>query len=167
MFDGCYLLYTIIGFSFIGGVLLYLYEHKWQFIPLTTIGGTFALFMLLTSMSFLYHPTLNPYVANSIPIASLRTSDQIQGDFILGSGNINEKTYYVYYTKGNDDGYSINKIDANLCKIFMDDRTDGALLTIYSKVDDDKRYWAFGTNWFDHYELHVPKGSIIQQYKIE
>lgn len=169
MFDGCYVVYATLGLSilFCLGIFLF-FDRKWYVLVIFPIPICFGLLLILSMSDFSPNrPSQNPYIANRVTVVSLRTSDQVLGDFVLGSGSIKEQTYYVYYTQDDDGAYRINKVLANQCKIYMEDRNDGELQTIYSKVDDDRRRYSLNPNWFDHYELHVPKGSIIQQYKIE
>lgn len=108
------------------------------------------------------------YYVNVTDIYSLRTMDTVEGSFVLGCGKINGITYYVYYTQGYDGGYSINKIEASKCKIYMDMENGGIIKWKWAKwnTSDFDKNWGSYHEQPVYYELHLPQGSLTQQYDI-
>ena len=88
-------------------------------------------------------------------IYSIRsTNDDIEGHFFLGSGYIDECTYYVVFVE-DEKGIKLNKYDTRR--------------TYIVEVDDGNHYvrhvkekWTLG----DYYILYVPVGTIIVEYRI-
>jgi hypothetical protein len=175
MFDGCYYIYTLIIFSvsltFLLGVLTTNFKFRWKYLAFTPIIfiGLFLLFGIMGMAPASEIPKDSEYYyVNVTDIYTLRTMDTIEGNFVLGSGSIDGETYYVYYTQDSDGGYSINKVDANKCKIFMDNENGGILREQWAKwnqTETDRRWWR-NKEQFIRYELHVPKGALVQQYNI-
>ena len=81
---------------------------------------------------------------------------------------IDDETYYVYYTRDSDGSYSINKIKASQCKIFMDKKEGGILTKVWGLIDDKNlsKHWGWSETIFSHYEFHLPYGSILQEYSV-
>jgi hypothetical protein len=171
MFDGCYLVYSVLAVATLISICLSLETNNWKYmfciIPLS-LGFFVILVMIIAVPPSQIPKEAEYYTRNTTHIYTLRTVDSISGDFILGSGSIEGITYYVYYTKSSDNGFNINKVEAEQCTIYMDDRQDGVLLEIWAKWNQsttDRRWW-FNRDQFVRYELCVPKGSLIQQYDI-
>jgi hypothetical protein len=88
-------------------------------------------------------------------IYSIRsTNDDIEGHFFLGSGYIDEDTYYMVFVE-DEKGIKLDKYDTRY--------------TYIVEVDDGNHYvrhikekWTLG----DYYILYVPVGTIIVEYRI-
>lgn len=88
-------------------------------------------------------------------IYSIRsTNDDIEGHFFLGSGYIDEDTYYMVFVE-DEKGIKLDKYDTRYTYII--------------EVDDGNHYvrhvkekWTLG----DYYILYVPVGTIIVEYRI-
>jgi len=112
-----------------------------------------------------------------VPIVSLQTKNGITGSFFLGSGNIGNTRSYIYYKKlgegsfregslptsqsiileglGDDEEarieYDVRIIEANKWSRFR-------FMDIYLKKD---------VKLIGSYEFHVPKGTVIQEFKAQ
>lgn len=88
-------------------------------------------------------------------IYSIRsTDDDVDGRFFLGSGYIDEDTYYIVFVE-DEKGIKLNKYDTKY--------------TYIVEVDDGNHYvrhvkekWTLD----DYYILYVPVGTIIVEYRI-
>lgn len=173
-----YLILTIAGISLLLSSFLpqLLAERKWKWTQLFwSILIFLAIILPVGFAQSLPTPIANIpnnaeyYYVNVNNIYSLRTMDSVQGSFVLGCGEINGITYYVYYTQDSDGGYSINKIEASKCKIYMD-RDNGGIIewkwARWNTTENDKN-WGLYRETAIQYEIHIPYGSLTQQYKVE
>ena len=174
-FEGCYLIYTLLLIGLIFSLFM-VWEHNWNWAhmfwtPLIAEG------LLIVVSMFNSTGTMNPaniptgaqiYTQNSTNIYSLTTSELISGSFVLGSGNVNSTPSYIYYTQNGDNSYSINNVNANQCKIFFDNKVGAQLLTINAKWNQTPldHKWMLDGDAFSHYELHLPIGSLVEQYNL-
>lgn len=105
------------------------------------------------------------YQVEDVEIYSLRTSNELNGTFVLGTGNVSTKTKYYMVIKTNI-GYQIKDIDASVAYILY--TKDQPHLEIYSHKDYkcSKARW-FTTGATTYYKIYVPEGSIIENYEIK
>lgn len=88
-------------------------------------------------------------------IYSIRSTDEdIDGSFFLGSGHIDEDTYYVVFVE-DEKGIKLNKYDTN--NTYVVEVNDGNHC-----VRHIKEKWSMQ----DYYVLYVPVGTIIVEYRI-
>ncbi len=107
-------------------------------------------------------------VANTIALTSLHSTDVTHGDFFLGSGTIEGEQYYFYYTKEGL-GFKPGKMKVNdLTTIFEENRQDGLLISYKKEFVNSKAYlFTFGLCDCKYkYEIHIPKGSLKQEFTI-
>lgn len=106
-------------------------------------------------------------VKRVLKISSLQDNSQISGDFFLGSGSVDGKMKYCFYTEENG-LFTFNKINTDNAKIKY---TDGQpQITIYTK--GLKKSWI---NWFaidfdldkKTYLIEVPKGTVNNNYNLD
>ncbi len=100
-------------------------------------------------------------------IASVKTDERISGSFFLGCGMIGTKTYYYWYQGTSETGYRLRQEDVRKCKIW---EVDGPpKVKIWGSVEAVPTWWvspfAAKDNWVQ-YDLYVPKGTIIRQFKL-
>lgn len=166
-----YWLFIVIGISLLGGLFLSLGNNRnWNYM-FTSIGIFFALIVLLAMPQMTLtadSPRYSQRVAENTPIYSLRTKELVSGSFALGCGNIENETYYIYYTRDGDGAYSINKLEASKCKIFMDRDGSGVLTKVWGKIDDENmvKHWGMQEYIFSHYEFHLPYNSLVQEHNV-
>jgi hypothetical protein len=94
------------------------------------------------------------------PIESLESGQSIHGYFVLGSGSVNGRDVYIYYTKNIDDGYVRNHVDADMTVIYMDENASPYLISKY--VETNRLHVQF----IHSYELHVPNGMITKTFSV-
>jgi hypothetical protein len=119
------------------------------------------------------------------PITSLKYNNNgISGSFFLGSGSV-ESTRYYYFLKKNDDGsFTESRVEADGTKVFEDADslhppyivrkydykiTSPTFKLFYLKSSEGTvSVDGMGCNCSSEnkMEIHVPKGTIIQEYQI-
>lgn len=88
-------------------------------------------------------------------IHSIRgTNNDLEGGFFLGTGDIEETTYYYVFVEGGH-GYKLEKYDSRVTHIV--EVEEGPYYTVRFKEKWSK---------YDEYILYVPVGTIIVEYKI-
>jgi hypothetical protein len=96
---------------------------------------------------------------SSTPIYSLKTSEGVQAQFMLGSGSVNSNPVYLCYTK-NDIGYSLKEVDASKSIIIQTNDTPPRMDTY--KLNLVWEILLFADN--SEYRIYIPENSIIQTY---
>lgn len=145
------------------------------------IGFAFAALAFALSLLFILIPTAiyNDYLIENAEqyeisevsqenIYALQDNGEIHGSFFLGSGTIDEVNYYFYIVEG-PMGKSIEQKDIDYC--FIDDSLpDGEQPYISELYIESDNFFA-KTCLFTHtakvYVFHIPKGSIIENYRID
>jgi hypothetical protein len=94
---------------------------------------------------------IQPY---DIQIKSLNDNNKIEGSFFLGSGSIKEEPVFVAYACLTNGGYVLKTFHAADTVIFED---NPPVPYIHVTGYADQR----------HYDIHVPTGTIIQQYTLD
>ena len=103
----------------------------------------------------------------SIPIVSLKQNNRVEGSFFLGIGSIEGIAYYLYFRNLGDSRYKRGRIKAS--KTIIQEGFQESPTISWTRVRGK-------VNWFIHreyidrqedYVLHVPKGTIIKQFKLE
>ena len=169
-------LILLIGLSLIGGVLLSLISgHSIRNFFLSVFLSSipcFVVLMMLLCFRLASITADNPHYSlrytETTQIYSLRTNELISGSFSLGCGSINDESYYIYYTQDSDGAYSINRLKASECKIYMDRDSGGQLVKVWGKLNDENLHknWGWMEVIFSHNEFHLPHGSLIQEYSV-
>lgn len=95
------------------------------------------------------------------------------GGFLVSSfsGSISEQSYYLGYRKEGTNSFKQFKIDANMA-VIITDGSEPRIDTVYNKFTCEPVWWAFLTTCAErdvlvHYNLHVPEGSIIQDFTLD
>jgi hypothetical protein len=113
-------------------------------------------------------------------LASIRTAETLTGSFILGCGEINGHIVYRCYIKNSDGGMQpFTFWDTKRVVIYEEDDLNGEGRLIAhvdnNLVDEDSRFagWAIAPTYrtptfssCDWYELHVPRGSISHEFRL-
>ena len=82
------------------------------------------------------------------------TDNEVEGRFILGSGYIDEDSYYIVFIE-DDKGIRMEKFNAE--NTYIVEVTDG-----HHYVKDTKEKWTLN----DYYTIYVPEGTVIVDFKI-
>jgi hypothetical protein len=108
---------------------------------------------------------LNSFTGYSrLSIITLSDSSFISGSFSLGSGTINEDPVFIFYSGSDKEGYYLDYRYTHDSRIFRDEEISPYLKTTYFCYDSLilKNQCHPG-----NYEFHVPKSTIVQQYKLD
>ena len=111
------------------------------------------------------------FVGDTRNIVSIRTSDQIEGSFFIGSGYIGSTEYYVAFGERDDGGVERVRYRAARAAIYETDDRDPCVETVRLKM-------TYEDSWFkrkpfvrgtcsDTYRIYVPKGTIVAQFKLD
>lgn len=100
-------------------------------------------------------------------LVSIRDGSGMYGSFFLGTGTIQDRQYYIFYTKDGE-GFRPQKVswDNGSVKIFEENRTDGTLHITYQK-SALAPYWAMPIKCGFRYEFHIPTGTINKTFRLE
>lgn len=153
-FEGVNLLWVIPIFSFIGALI-----------------GLFAgVFLgLFLSLFFPKHE-----VKDRHDIIAMKDVSSIYGSMFLGSGTIKERNYYFYYEKNNSGAISQHRVAADITLVYEDTEDSIGYVELH-RYDLNYPYseWAIQNGCgcdkprFNHAEVHIPKGSVIRQFKLD
>ena len=86
-------------------------------------------------------------------IVSLERSNNVEGSFFLGCGNVDSVEYYYFYTLTNK-GYKLEKKSQDGTYIVEDDNTVPCLKEIKET-----------NTWNEYYVLVVPTNTIVREFK--
>ena len=104
------------------------------------------------------------------PVFSLRNVSSIEGNFYLGSGYIRGTENYYMFTKDERGGFVRTQIPSYNCIIFQDNDTNPHLSwqTVTYRVPKYCFVWPeFRESKDTKYDIHVPKNTIIQEFKVD
>lgn len=129
------------------------------------VGGVILITIVLTT-KFTTNEQLKE--VNTQQLVSMKFDKNIEGNFYLGTGSINNEEYVIFYTKENDELVR-QKYKSDNVKIFTD--TDKPKVQIATKDKITKVYTIFGElneNHEDVYEIefHIPEKSIIENINL-
>jgi len=100
----------------------------------------------------------------TLQIASISTDSTISGSFFLGSGMIGEESYYITYAKTNNGGYRMYKFKTNRSVIY-EDGNENPYVTYFLR--SDYAHSVKGIAYASSAEFHVPKGTIVREFKLQ
>lgn len=130
----------------------------------------------------IYGACIGVYVANNLehqevelrrtPLAAMRNATGLSGQFVLGSGSIETSSVYRYLEQESDGGVTPAEVKADgRVRIYEDGslQETGYLSEIYSLPCSNSpwKWFALGGRRFARYEFHVPKGTVVHQFKID
>lgn len=106
------------------------------------------------------------------PLAAMRNGSGLSGQFVLGSGSIETSSVYRYLQQESDGGVTPAEVKADgRVRIYEDGslQETGYLSEIYSLpcTNSAWKWFALGGRRFVRYEFHVPKGTVVHQFKID
>ena len=82
-----------------------------------------------------------------VAIKSLRTELEYNGHFVLGTGNLEGKTYYFYYYEVEPNIYALGKVETSKSVIYETNEVEPKLVTSKEKhkKEENKFYVPIGT----------------------
>lgn len=109
------------------------------------------------------------------PIVALKSKDDIRGSFLFGCGSFGAYTKYRVYVKEKDGAYYAKDFDTKNVGIIEDATPKNACLETHTLVRVSKKRWTnlfFPTSERKEIEVlrrlvHVPPGTVIQEYRVE
>lgn len=104
------------------------------------------------------------HITEDTEIYALRDNIVTEGDFFLGSGNIDGELNYFYVVQ-TDMGYTINHMDAD--NVYIQYTTDRCHLETYSYTFNSKFVRLIAAPMSERYIFYIPDGSIINNYSID
>jgi len=129
-----------------------------SFITNILISISFGLLLALIVGSF--YDTVTEYdTENPIYLQAISNKSDIQGEFFLGSGIINNKNYYYYYYI-TEEGYIQDKIRVDDVIIDEEENCERPrILRGYNRFTS-RSYFALPTQSKNNYKIIVPKNSV-------
>jgi hypothetical protein len=111
-------------------------------------------------------------------LVSLKDNSVISGNFFLGCGTISGSQHYFFYKKTDRGGFVLNNVSTYQTEIFEEERTNGELKVLLLRYCDGDSFVGkirkigilpvFPEMVPKHYryEIRVPKGTIIREFKL-
>lgn len=100
-------------------------------------------------------------------IYSLRTSSNVSGRFVLGSGRVDQQDFYLYFAKDGSRFYR-ESVRINNAYLIESDETPNIS---WQEISYKPSYWLTFINFCEDrrtkYDITVPKNTIIQEFKAE
>jgi len=172
---------TIFGIIFIillfAGVWYLIYkanEYDYDYFFGTIFSGfiTFILFLALCGIGSAGKTFEKSKTFGVTYICSLSSNSDVSGSFCLGSGTVNEKSYY-YYMANTDKGYMMSKVEATTPAYIKEDCESKPFIE-FTRYNCTKQNWfsklLFEKEFFNEDRevvIHVPKGTVIKNYTVD
>jgi len=121
-----------------------------------TMSGVFGAFVLaLTIVGICHYPEYQtPSKNHIVDIMSISRGSSVEGHFVLGSGTIEETSYYFYYYE-TDKGIKLGKVEADDTYIV---ETSEFIPSIY-EVKEANTFLTYNI-------LYVPVGTVMTVYNL-
>ena len=104
-------------------------------------------------------------------LAAMRNQSGVSGQFILGTGTIESASTYRFLMQDADGGMTPREVSAdNMVRIFEEEGQSTAYYTEIYRVRIRGSYWdlfVVDVPKFVRHEFHVPKGTVVHQFKID
>ena len=165
-----FIVLMFVAFCIIG----YVFDDNFDFISGIVGSGFFTFVSFLVMLGFASHwNTLERSNTFGVTyICSLSANSDVSGSFCLGSGTINEKSYY-YYLANTDKGYMMQKVEADTPAYIKEDCEDKPFIE-FTKYNCVKQNWfsklLFEKEFFNEDRevvIHVPKGTVVKSYTVD
>lgn len=110
--------------------------------------------------------------AGYIPIVSIKPASEVHGAFCIGTGYIGTTQYYFAMRKLSNDSYKPIKIEVSDIESINESNENPKFLIYKQEVRNKMMHYLFWknselqrTNY--KYKLVVPKGTVIQDFKVQ
>lgn len=149
----------------IGSIFIFSEEDKlktafWTFISLFVIPA------ILLGAGTLVVSSAGRWEAETIPLVALQDGSGVSGNFFLGSGYIKNDLTYYYYQQGSDSGIYGKTVKAEKAVIYEDQEDTPIVREWHCMSIGASWQWAVCVPRTET-EFHVPKGSVLSQYKMD
>ena len=121
-----------------------------------TLSGFFgSVILVLTIIGIINYPIYQaPSSTHVVDIMSISRGSSVEGHFALGSGTIEEESYYFYYYE-TERGIKLGKVPADNTYII---ETDEFVPSIYEVKE--------ANTFFTYNNLYVPIGTVMTVYSL-
>lgn len=126
------------------------------------ISFTAAVILMWAVGYFVYEPDHYSY---SFEVMAAKDGSEINGQFGIFGGFIEEEPYYFFYRKYANGEIIQGKIRANSTSIYQDQETRAFIKVIKSRGHFN--FWGLSPKDPTHYEIHVPEGSVTQDVEFD
>ena len=166
------IIFIILLFIFF--IIGYIVEDNDDFIVGIVGSGffTFVLFLIMLGFASHWNTLERSNTFGVTYICSLSANSDVSGNFCLGSGTINEKSYY-YYLANTEKGYMMQKVEANTPAYIKEDCENKPFIE-FTKYNCVKQNWfsklLFEKEFFNEDRevvIHVPKGTVVKNYTVD
>lgn len=120
---------------------------------MSSIFGVFVLALTITGLC-LYPEYQTPSSTHIVDIMSISRGSSVEGHFALGSGTIEEESYYFYYYE-TEKGIKLGKVPADNTYIV---ETNEFVPSIYEVKE--------ANTFFTYNNLYVPIGTVMTVYSL-
>lgn len=103
-------------------------------------------------------------------LESISDNNSIHGRFFIGSGMIDGKMSYSFYYKSGSNEYRLGNVDANEATVKYSDDAPVVETYVYIKTPTKLQKLLIFTSCTcedNQYVFHVPKGSIMNSFKLD
>jgi len=126
----------------------------------------FGVGMFTNLFGNMYHDEV---IAENTSIFSLHDTNLISGSFLLGCGQIHGEMRYTLYIEVDNDGIKMEQIPVDKTIIYEDAEStpylaEYNLWKVTSSGEVLSKYHS--KRGYPYYELHVPPGTVIQEYSL-
>lgn len=138
----------------------------------SAIGGLLGAVMAMILVRPLI--TLNEVAVRTETLVSIRTTDGSSGAFVLGSGSFNSGVSYTFYMLNADGSKTPGHVrSSEIVRIYEDASLEANGRWISYKNMRDRSSWL--ASWavfsneetgFTRHEFHVPKGTVVTDFKM-
>lgn len=114
---------------------------------------------------------------DTLEIVSLSDNSQIEGAGRIGCFAIATNEKYIFYCKNDDGSYTQEKVAVEETKIYEEDNCKLPRIETYTTFSQNNwseawtKFLLFsskdGEEYSIRYEIHVPKGTIVQQFNLD
>lgn len=143
----------------------------WQYILATIRGlimGCLINFISMLLMFFMIniHASKKEVIDTTIFIKAIKDNQSSNGNFFLGSGNINGEIYY-YYMTCKDDNTQIKKIKNNDDVYIIETNSEKPKIVFYKKEFVNPHFKDIMPFYNEKIKIYIPKGSLKTNYNID
>lgn len=103
---------------------------------------------------------------HELSLASLQDNQGTEGHFFLGSGYVESTMKFAFYYEVSNSSFRLRVIDADDATIYADEE-NRPYATVCEVNGNDARQWFALDLRSDIYELHIPEGSILSNYRLD
>ena len=137
-------------------VYYYVEEEKLGTIILSLISIAAGLGMLIPGSVKMHDIKYQQYDTKMCTIVSLERDSEISGSFVLGSGHVDTKQYYYFYTVDTEASikfYTLESVDVKYTRIVEDDSVTPC---VYKRKKLKE--------WEEYYTIFCPVGTIVKEF---